>query len=165
MLCGMLATWNAAKPFPNHILFSASPPSSSFSFGPDLERKGVRGKLYSKTNSYFSNHWVFSLSLGPFHWLSPYPFVIPLVGFSKCLQTAREIQVDQDFWRSCAELRSVGYTGLLPSFPSWVSIFLSQRAVCLTYSVWGREPAEHPFGVAVAALIRMCPVLSGVCLL
>lgn len=56
MLCGMLATWNVAKPFPNHILFSASPPSSSFSFGPDLERKGVRGKLHSKTNPYFSNH-------------------------------------------------------------------------------------------------------------
>lgn len=90
MLCGMLATWNVAKPFPNHILFSASPPSSSFSFGPDLERKGVRGKLHSKTNPYFSNHWVFSLSLGPFCWLSPYPFVIPLVGFSKCLQTARD---------------------------------------------------------------------------
>lgn len=42
MLCGMLASWNVAKPFP--ITFFSQPPLPSiFSFGPDLERKGYVG--------------------------------------------------------------------------------------------------------------------------
>ena len=156
MLCGMLASWNVAKPFPNHILSSASPPSNSFSFGL-TGRKGVCVKLYSKTDSYFPNHLVFSLSLGPFHWLSPYFFGMSLVGFSDCLQTARD-RTGVEAW-SCAKLRSVGCTGLLPSLTLWGDCISESACIfCLTCSIWGRELAEDPFGVT-AAEILVCPVL------
>lgn len=113
----------------------------------------------SKTDSCFSKHRVFSLSLWAPPLTSPYPFIIPLVGFSKYVCEQLEMQLEPEplvksywvviGWLSCSPF-------LLCELSFWVSLHF-----CLTCSMWGRnlssilleqQQQQH--------LIQVCPVLS-----
>lgn len=124
----MVASWNVAK-LSSVTFFSlppSPPPPNSFSFGLDLER-GVCGKLDSKTDSYSSNHWVFSLSLVPLHWVSSYPFITPSVGFSKYVHKQPEIQLEPgSLVKSCwIVIRWLYWSPSLPHTLGWLYFWVS----------------------------------------
>lgn len=87
ILYRMLASWNVAKPSP--ITFFSLPPLCPMLWA-------WFGEKVSKTNSCFSNHWVFILS----HWSPLLIFFLPIHdsfgGFSKYVCKQLEIQLEPE---------------------------------------------------------------------